>query len=390
MKKIIFCIVLFLSFNNQILHAQVGINTKNIQGVLHVDGAKDNPTTGVATPAQQKNDVVVTPQGQLAIGTNTPNAAAALEIKDSASGFMPPRMTAIQMLAIPSPAQGLMIYCNDCTPKGLWVFDGVYWTDLSGTKPGSNILFKWDFEGTNPINNLILENASGISVVTDPLNSANKVLKTIILQGNDRTELSLSTGTNLLYYYADASLGYTNHANTITSNFSLGHEFWISFKILKPQEQNTNGIKPCLFQIGPVSNLSLFPTSGSAGFWQLRVRNGTTPNGDTWNSRLFGNTQFTPLANGEVNFVGKSPSLVWEKFVIHCKYSATNSGIIEVWKDGVKYINLTGQNAYAMNRARIKFGLYLGIGNSAGQDLSCYFDDVKIGGANCSYAEINQ
>lgn len=329
-------------------------------------------------------------RGTIGVNNITPHASAQLDVTSTTRGFLPPRMTNIQMLAITAPAEGLVVYCTNCTPKGLRVFDGAYWTDIIGTSPASKILYQWDFGGTTPLNNLNQENPSGISVVTDPLNSANKVLKTIILQGSDRTELSLGTGVDLFYYYADASPGFTNRTNTIISNMSLGHEFWISLKILKPQEQNTNGIKPCLFQIGPVSNLSLFPTSGSTGFWQLRVRNGTTPNGDSWNSRLFGNNQYTPLANEEVNFVGKSPNLVWEKFVIHCKYSATNSGILEVWKDGIKYINLTGQNAYAMNRARIKFGLYLGMGSSASQDLTAYFDDIKIGGANCSYEEISQ
>ena len=53
--------------------SQVGINTKNPQGVFNIDGGKDNPETGSAhTPEKQLNDVVVTAAGNVGIGTITP------------------------------------------------------------------------------------------------------------------------------------------------------------------------------------------------------------------------------------------------------------------------------------------------------------------------------
>lgn len=53
-------------------YAQVGINTNLPQGTFHVDGAKDNSTTGAPTPSQQANDVIVTSAGNVGIGTTTP------------------------------------------------------------------------------------------------------------------------------------------------------------------------------------------------------------------------------------------------------------------------------------------------------------------------------
>ncbi|MET3535016.1 autotransporter outer membrane beta-barrel domain-containing protein [Chryseobacterium limigenitum] len=55
--------------------AQVGINTPNPQGAFHIDGAKDNNTTGVPTNAQQSNDFTVLNTGNVGIGTIAPNAA---------------------------------------------------------------------------------------------------------------------------------------------------------------------------------------------------------------------------------------------------------------------------------------------------------------------------
>nr|WP_315030150.1 hypothetical protein [uncultured Chryseobacterium sp.] len=52
--------------------AQVGIQTTNPQGVFNIDAAKDNPTTGAPSVAQQANDVAVTTAGNMGIGTTTP------------------------------------------------------------------------------------------------------------------------------------------------------------------------------------------------------------------------------------------------------------------------------------------------------------------------------
>jgi uncharacterized protein (TIGR02145 family) len=74
----------------------------------------------------------------IGIGTTTPDSSAALEIKSSSQGFLPPRMNLLQRNAISNPAQGLMIYCTDCGTKGqAQIFDGTDWTDLNGgfTRP---------------------------------------------------------------------------------------------------------------------------------------------------------------------------------------------------------------------------------------------------------------
>lgn len=62
-------ILLFLSIT---MFAQVGINTKNPQGIFNIDGAKDNPVTGIPTVAQQANDVAVTAVGNMGVGITTP------------------------------------------------------------------------------------------------------------------------------------------------------------------------------------------------------------------------------------------------------------------------------------------------------------------------------
>lgn len=73
--------------------------------------------------------------GSLGIGTTTPVASAALEISSTTKGFLPPRMTATQASAIPSPAEGLILYVTDTNgtfaTKGWYGFDGATWNKLN-------------------------------------------------------------------------------------------------------------------------------------------------------------------------------------------------------------------------------------------------------------------
>jgi hypothetical protein len=59
------------------------------------------------------------------IGTTTPDASAALEIESTTKGFLPPRMTLVQINAIATPAEGLIVYCLDGTTKGVFVNNGL-------------------------------------------------------------------------------------------------------------------------------------------------------------------------------------------------------------------------------------------------------------------------
>lgn len=61
---------------------------------------------------------------QVGVGATTPDPSAALDVESTTKGFLPPRMTQVQMNAIANPAAGLIVYCTDCTPSGLFVNNG--------------------------------------------------------------------------------------------------------------------------------------------------------------------------------------------------------------------------------------------------------------------------
>lgn len=74
MKKLIYSATLLLS---SLAFSQVGINTINPQATFHIDGKSStqttNPTTGAPTAEQQIDDVVITNQGRVGIGTIAPS-----------------------------------------------------------------------------------------------------------------------------------------------------------------------------------------------------------------------------------------------------------------------------------------------------------------------------
>jgi len=72
-------------------------------------------------------------QAQVGIGTTTPAASAQLDVSSTTKGFLPPRMTYTQKLAIATPVAGLIIWCSNCGPSGeVQVSNGTAWTNMIG------------------------------------------------------------------------------------------------------------------------------------------------------------------------------------------------------------------------------------------------------------------
>lgn len=72
--------------------------------------------------------------GNVAIGTNSPSPSAALQVDSTTQGFLLPRMTGAQAIAISTPAQGLMVFATSTsgaiTSTGWWGWNGSAWVKL--------------------------------------------------------------------------------------------------------------------------------------------------------------------------------------------------------------------------------------------------------------------
>jgi len=92
---------------------------------------------------------------QVGIGTENPDASAILDVKSSNKGLLPPRvelLNATDVVTIPSPATGLLVYATGVNPAnlaaGYYYFDGVKWTSLFGSGPVNATETVYAFTGT--------------------------------------------------------------------------------------------------------------------------------------------------------------------------------------------------------------------------------------------------
>jgi hypothetical protein len=73
-------------------------------------------------------------KAQIGIGTSSPNAKAALEVYSTSKGFLPPRLTYAEKIAITSPPAGLVLWCSNCGANGeLQVYNGTEWVNMVGS-----------------------------------------------------------------------------------------------------------------------------------------------------------------------------------------------------------------------------------------------------------------
>jgi hypothetical protein len=108
-------------------------------GYAGLENLRCNFYAGVVVNEGGRNDVYFRVEGDtnvnlfytapasdnIGMGTNTPNASALLDVSSTTKGFLPPRMTNAQMVAIATPAAGLVVY--DTTNNKLSVYDGSTW-----------------------------------------------------------------------------------------------------------------------------------------------------------------------------------------------------------------------------------------------------------------------
>lgn len=89
------------------------------------DFSEEQDLADVLSKGTDANNQQIVNISTLAVGTATPNASAAFEVNSSTKGVLLPRLTEVQIAAIASPAEGLMVY--NTTAKDLAYFNGTSW-----------------------------------------------------------------------------------------------------------------------------------------------------------------------------------------------------------------------------------------------------------------------
>lgn len=136
-----------------------------------------------------RDEMVFDGNGNVGIGTTSPNISATLEIQSTNKGVLIPRLTTAQRTAIASPAGGLLVYDSDL--QSFFYFNGTTWTQFIA---GSN-----DDADANPANELQTISKTGNTVTlshsggsfTDEVDDADpsptNELQTISKSGNTIT-----------------------------------------------------------------------------------------------------------------------------------------------------------------------------------------------------------
>jgi hypothetical protein len=113
---------------------------------------------------------------QVKIGDNptSMNNASLLELESTSQGFLPPRMTEAQRIAITTPAQGLIIYCTNCGTAGgePQYYNGTAWVNMIGgvaaIAPTPSVTICTQVWTLNNLDVTTYRNGESIPEVTDP------------------------------------------------------------------------------------------------------------------------------------------------------------------------------------------------------------------------------
>ncbi|WP_330747393.1 beta strand repeat-containing protein [Chryseobacterium sp. CP-77] len=248
MKKKLLLTSIFIMFSLA-AKSQVGINTSNPQGIFSVDGMKNNPTSGVPTSAQAKDDLVMTPNGNLGLGLIAPgttldvngaitNRETALAVAGNAV-TIPANVSLVQLTgaatsavvitapAAPNPGQRLIVYNNTTggfgaalggvtIPNGKaleYVYSNSGWRSTDGGS-GTTSTNIYTADGTLTGNRIVTQGANTLAFTGTQTNAFSVDGNTLSVDAaNDRVGLGTTTpDTKLTISTPDNSFG-LNHTN---------------------------------------------------------------------------------------------------------------------------------------------------------------------------------
>jgi len=229
--------------------------------------------TGLQVHAQT---VVITDNSTYTTG----QASSVLDVYSVSKGFLAPRMTQAQRIAISTPSDGLLVYQTDQSTKGFYFYNATTssWTSLatslasssnwsltgnSGTNSGTNFLGTIDKISlrfrTNNIQRLLIDSVGNISFTgnttitgTTTITSNTSVGGNLTVTGSNTTTGATVMNGTVQVGSVGSSLTSIIKANfTLTNNTSFDYNSVISFSV-----PVTNAAIGSVVYLSPTSTLS--------------------------------------------------------------------------------------------------------------------------------------
>ncbi|MEO6404397.1 MAG: hypothetical protein ABIY51_15615 [Ferruginibacter sp.] len=222
--------------------------------------------------------------GNVGIGTITPNNSALLEVASTSKGLLMPRMSSGQRTAIVSPAQGLQVY--DTNTNSFWYFNGSGWIEQTIGGAGAGY---WNPDGSGNIYN---NNGGNISLGTSAAGPAKFNIKSTLNQGGIYMSETGISGSDFLFsgIYTGGGTPSTRYGNLIGN---LGGGFMIGNQANAPvMFQAYNAERMRITPAGLVGINTQTPTA------QLEVKTATGFPGITHTD---GNIRLTTLLNSSTS-----------------------------------------------------------------------------------------
>ncbi|MCS3794990.1 polysaccharide lyase [Niastella sp. OAS944] len=100
---------------------------------------------------------------------------------------------------------------------------------------------------------------------------------------------------------------------------------------------------------------------------------------------------------GVWNDLGAFEKDKWTSYVLHVKHSTGSTGLIELWRNGVKLMDRSGANMYKLedygdHNPSLKLGIYKSAWNGSSTTETStrviYYDDIKIGNEYATYEDM--
>jgi len=149
----------------------IGIGTQSPKELLHIFSSSGIPAIRLENYNAKKHSVwniqnntsfilnytfdgiyntkfILTPSGQLVLGTELPDACAIMQLESTDKGLLIPHMTTIQKNAISSPANGLLVYDTDLKAFSYYDISSGTWLNTAISSELSDYLLINDFNNT--------------------------------------------------------------------------------------------------------------------------------------------------------------------------------------------------------------------------------------------------